>query len=34
MTDASFYYDSLYPFQDAVLKLIRSVARRLKPRQG
>jgi hypothetical protein len=24
MTDASFYYDSLYPFQDAALKCIRS----------
>lgn len=25
MTNASFYYDSLYPFQDEVLKVIRSV---------
>lgn len=25
MVNASFYYDSLYPFQDAVLKVIRSV---------
>jgi hypothetical protein len=25
MTNASFYYDTLYPFQDAALKVIRSV---------
>lgn len=25
MTNASFYYDTLYPFQDAVLKVVRSV---------